>query len=89
VIEDILFPYEQKMSQAKTRLRILRDTARAEGRASAQAADLVDDEATTDLIARVVEDYLDQLNDPGEVEAQELAENIARNLQRGTSGREG
>jgi hypothetical protein len=40
------------------------------------------DEDTTELIERVIASYLDQLDDPGEVDAQDLAENIASRLEK-------
>lgn len=39
------------------------------------------DEQTSYVIAEVITEYLDQLNDPGEVDSGELAENIALHLQ--------
>lgn len=40
------------------------------------------DEKTLELVTEVIESYLDQLNDPGEVDSDDLAENIVRNLER-------
>jgi len=42
----------------------------------------VEDDALTECIAEVIGIYLDQLEDPGEVDAGELAENIAIQLRR-------
>jgi hypothetical protein len=39
------------------------------------------DEDVTERIREVIESYLDQLDDPGEVDAQDLAENIALRLE--------
>lgn len=40
-------------------------------------------EELTELIAQVIGTYLDDLNDPGDVDADDLAENLARHLVKG------
>lgn len=40
------------------------------------------DDATVEKVLKVIESYLDQLDDPGDVDAQVLAENIVLNLER-------
>lgn len=40
------------------------------------------DEDTTDLIEDVIASYLDQIDDPGNVDARDLAENIAYRLEK-------
>lgn len=40
------------------------------------------EEARIELIELVVSDYLSQLDDPGQVEARDLAENIAHQLEK-------